>query len=213
MKIFTTAIFAVLILSKRIGFWQWIALLILFIGVCLVQIPSDLQKDNINLNKNHNKQYPLFGFIIVLLAALLSGFTGVYFEKMLKGINPVSLWGRNVQLATVALPISFLICIFFNGKSLMEENLWFYGFDIIVWSMVVWYGLGGLIVALTLKYADNILKDLATGSAIVLSTTASIYIFNFIPNRYFIIGALTTIFSIFLYSSKFAAIKKSYEFV
>ena len=39
----------------------------------------------------------LEGLLVVVLACLTSGFSGVYFEKILKG-STTSLWIRNIQL-------------------------------------------------------------------------------------------------------------------
>ncbi|KAK6037383.1 hypothetical protein COOONC_25112 [Cooperia oncophora] len=50
---------------------------------------------------------PLVGFFAVVIACFLSGFAGIYFEKILKGSAPVSLWMRNVQMCVFAIPSSF----------------------------------------------------------------------------------------------------------
>lgn len=50
----------------------------------------------------------LAGFIAVLVACCMSGFAGIYFEKILKG-SSVSIWIRNIQLA---LPSIFFALLF-----------------------------------------------------------------------------------------------------
>jgi len=41
------------------------------------------------------------GIISVLLACVSSGFSGVYFEKIIKG-TPISMWMRNLQLGKIS---------------------------------------------------------------------------------------------------------------
>lgn len=55
----------------------------------------------------------------------------------------------------------------------------FFGYDELVWSVVLLQSLGGLLVATVIKYADNILKGFSTAGSILLSCIASIYIFDF----------------------------------
>lgn len=55
---------------------------------------------------------------------------------------------------------------------------------------------GGLLVAATLKYADSILKTLATAGAIVISTVLGHYFLNGPLDLVIIIGALTAIIAI-----------------
>lgn len=83
----------------------------------------------------------------------------------------------------------------------------FYGFDTVVWLTVLWYAIGGLSVAICIKYADNIAKNFATSVAIILATIGSIYFFGFIPSPLFIFGATLVIFSIFLYSSSASLVR------
>lgn len=74
------------------------------------------------------------------------------------------------------------------------------GFDIIVWCVVATQAFGGLIVAVVIKYADNILKAFATSVSIIFSAVASIFIFNIIPRIMFIGGAILVIGAVVLYS-------------
>ncbi|VDM36619.1 unnamed protein product [Toxocara canis] len=195
LKIFTTAIFSVIMLRKALSRKQWLALATLFIGVSIVQL-----QHTVDTTIADTHQRPLIGFTAVLVASSLSGFAGIYFEKILKGSAPVSLWMRNVQMAMFAIPSSLIASLVQDWEVISEEGL-LYGFDAIVWVTVFWYCIGGLTVGVCIKYADNIAKNFSTSVAIILSTIGSVYIFGFVPTRLFVLGAVLVISSIFLYSS------------
>lgn len=142
-----------------------------------------------------------------LIACTISGFAGVYFEKILKGSAPVSLWMRNIQMSVFAIPASFLAIFLTEGAAVQEKGL-LYGFDGVVWLTSAWYCVGGLSVAVCIKYADNISKNFATSVAIIIATVASIYLFDFRPNLMFLFGGTLVISSIFLYSSSSIMTKK-----
>lgn len=59
---------------------------------------------------------------------------------------------------------------------------------------------GGLLVAVTLKYADAILKTLATSGAIVISTLVGYFLLNGVLDIFVIIGSISTILAIFNYT-------------
>ena len=63
--------------------------------------------------------------------------------------------------------------------------------------------LGGLLVSLVMKYADNVVKGFATSLSIVLSSLASAFIpaFDFQPTAYFVAGSTLVILATILYSS------------
>ncbi len=56
---------------------------------------------------SHIEQKPMIGLTAVVIACLLSGFAGIYFEKILKG-SDVTVWMRNIQLSIIAIPISYI---------------------------------------------------------------------------------------------------------
>ena len=59
---------------------------------------------------------------------------------------------------------------------------------------------GGLVIALVVKYADNILKGFAVSLSIILSSFASwFFLGDFEPSLTFAVGALVVIGSTFLY--------------
>ncbi|CAD6191893.1 unnamed protein product [Caenorhabditis auriculariae] len=150
LKILTTAVFTVLVLKRKLSLQQWLALLILFAGVVVVQYDQKISDDrakeaakpsgsvsstlapainptfasivpenstmaeileqvNVRSKRDtHQDQNSILGFIAVLIACFLSGFAGIYFEKILKG-SDVSIWVRNIQLA---LPSIFFALLF-----------------------------------------------------------------------------------------------------
>jgi hypothetical protein len=66
-------------------------------------------------------------------------------------------------------------------------------------SVIVFQAGGGLVIALVMKYADNIIKGFATSLASLISTVASMYLFGFEPNLKFVIGAILVLASAFYY--------------
>ena len=55
----------------------------------------------------------------------------------------------------------------------IEEKGFFYGYDLFVWYLVALNACGGLIVAVVVKYADNILKGFACSMAIIITCILS----------------------------------------
>lgn len=196
LKILTTAMFTVLILRRSLFPLQWGALAILLTGVVMVQLAhTDTPYLPSGVEQNR-----LLGFGAALSACVLSGFAGIYFEKLLKG-SDISVWMRNVQLSFLSLPFGLFTCLMYDGTT-VRNNGFFFGYDFFVWYLVVLQAGGGLVVAMVVKYADNILKGFATSLAIVISCVASIYLFDFHVTLQFVLGASLVICSIFMYNHK-----------
>ena len=58
---------------------------------------------------------------------------------------------------------------------------------------------GGILVAVTIKYADNILRGFAQGVAIIVGAVGSHYIFGFELSAVFIVGVGAVLVAVFLY--------------
>ena len=141
----------------------------------------------------------VIGVGAVIAACLTSGFSGVYFEKILKG-SDVSIWLRNIQLGFFGLLFSLAGVYTYDGRAVLESGF-FHGYNSIVWTVVTLQAFGGLVIAVVIKYADNILKGFATSISIVLSCVMSYFLLNdFVPTVYFLIGAVLVIVAVFLYS-------------
>lgn len=179
-------------LRKKLFSTQWGSLFILVCGVALVQLSQGGETRVITVEQNRS-----LGFAAALGACILSGFAGIYFEKMLK-TSDLSVWMRNIQLSLLSLPLS-LITSFANDNAGISEKGFFFGYDSFVYFLVLLQAGGGLIVAVVVKYADNILKGFATSLAIVLSCMVSIYLFSFQLTLQFSFGTILVIISVFLY--------------
>jgi UDP-sugar transporter A1/2/3 len=123
------------------------------------------------------------GLLALTTACILSGLAGVYFEKILKepkkNVHTPSVWVRNVQLSFYSLwPALFIGVLFKDGEHIARDGF-FAGYNSVVWTAVVMQALGGITVALVIKYADNIAKNFATSFSIILSFLASVSLFDF----------------------------------
>lgn len=138
------------------------------------------------------------GLVAVLCAACTSGFSGVYFEKILKG-STTSLWLRNVQMGVPSVIIAF-ITVFVKDSGALAQQGFLGGYSPIVWTVVTVQAVGGLIVAVVVKYADNVLKVFATSFSIVVSCMLSWIFFDFHASFAFVVGASLVVLSTVMYS-------------
>lgn len=198
-KILTTALFSVILLGKKLSATKWGALFLLTAGVALAELSTISTKDSTNSNKNGTtEQNPFFGFVSVLAAACTSGFAGVYFEMILKG-SQTSLWTRNIQMGAPSVLLA-LISVLFKDWLFVRHNGFFYGYNWTVVGVILLQAVGGLVVAVVVKFTDNIQKSFATAVSIVISCILSTFLFDFRPNRVFVIGVVCVCGSVFLYS-------------
>jgi drug/metabolite transporter (DMT)-like permease len=221
-KIIVTALFSVLMLRKTLTPRQWLALLLLMIGVALVSMPHQQQASL--ANSHHTRIYlprsanPILqhlglaqsaphmrkrsatyegieedemllntpgmdasvGLLSVLAVCLLSGWSGVYFERVIKDSTyATSLWIRNVQLSLYSLFPAFFIGIIFLDGEHVAKNGFFAGYNWIVVFSIAIQSIGGIVAAFCIYYADNISKNFAISISMILSGLASMLFFDF----------------------------------
>jgi UDP-sugar transporter A1/2/3 len=200
-KLVVAAILSVVMLGKSLQSLQWLAVILLTLGVALVQISNGQGKKHESADGAEKTMSEInFGLAAVITAALCSGFAGVYFEKILKGSN-TSVWVRNIQLALGGALIGMLITYFQDGEQVANLGF-FFGYNWTVWAVIVSNAGGGLLIAIVIKYADNILKGFACSFAIVCSSILSIFMFDFWPGSLFYIGTTLVAVSVYLYTPR-----------
>lgn len=179
LKILTTAMFTVTMLKRSISTKKWVSLVILMAGVGVVSLPHETDATTKKADAEHASMNKMVGLFAVITACATSGLAGVYFEKVLKDSNNVTLWVRNVQLSFWSLfPALFVGVLIKDGREIARDGF-FAGYNGVVWSAIVCQAVGGLLVAVVVNYADNIAKNFATSISIILSFIASVWLFDF----------------------------------
>jgi len=214
-KLLTTAVVSVVMLQRTYSLKQWICLVILGFGVAIVVL-GEKKNDEGEAKETEEggvvAQSLTVGLLAVTVACFSSALAGVYFEKVLKkpvmissenGVektkNPVSLWMRNIQMAFFSIVIAIV-----NGNFANEANNskgFLHGFTPSVWTVVLLQAGGGLLVAAVIKYADNVLKGLATGVSVVASTACSMVLFDTPLTGQFAVGAVFILSSVYAFSN------------
>lgn len=225
LKLLCTALLMVLMLNKQLSLLKWIALVLLFGGIVLTQLDSSSRSKR----KFDGAEVSFVaGMTAVVVCAFSSGFASVYFEKVLKG-STTGLFVRNIQLSICSIAVLALFYVGsnafsksspaasapavpvavsppttlrgdFKGGDASASRGIFFGFDALVWGLVLNQALGGILVAMVIKYADNILKVFATTLAIIFSAVLSALFFNFDPSLLFLFGAAVVLVATALYS-------------
>eukprot|EP01137_Pigoraptor_chileana_P011602 Opistho-2@62719 len=118
LKILTTAVFSVFMLSKHLSGLKWLSLVILTAGVTIVQIDPTKAAAAVGPEQN-----AMLGFAAVVAACISSGFAGVYFERILKNTT-ASIWLRNVQLGLAGAVLGF-VGVLYNDREAVAEDGFF----------------------------------------------------------------------------------------
>lgn len=145
--------------------------------------------------------YPV-GISAIALACFCSGFAGVYFEKLLKGSgakSEASLWMKNFQMYFFCTIVALILCMMKDGPNIAQKGF-FFGYNHVVYFLVCFQMLGGLMISLVMKYTDNIIKNFGSAAAILLATIGSHVIFGTEIGSFFALGTLLVAGSSFLYN-------------
>jgi UDP-sugar transporter A1/2/3 len=232
-KLLTTAIVSVLMLNRRYSLQQWLCLTLLGVGVAIVVLgeskkdePSETEsvdtetENNTDGNNGMQEQSMSVGLISVTIACVSSALAGVYFEKVLKKTTtaevggkpqaPVSLWMRNIQMAFFSVCIALVQYMTSKSSSSDEaEKPFMHGFTGWVYCLVGLQAGGGMLVAAVIKYADNVLKGLATGVSVVVATGCSMALFGTPLTTQFTMGASIILTSVYFFSNEIACLSSS----
>ncbi|CCW62889.1 unnamed protein product [Phytomonas sp. EM1] len=168
-----------------------------------------------------NYEHYIMGIASVVIACTLSSISSVYMEWIFKKRSHRCLLSvRNVHLAFFS--ILYFISLGVNeclinranqsGDSVMESDesysfVWsfirsyFTGFDYLVVILVLFHACRGIMVALVMRYSDNIMKSFSIGASILLNGVGSTILFDSQFTFLFLLASILVIVSIFMYNS------------
>lgn len=206
LKILTTAVFSVCFLRRKLDIIHWSALVMLTCGVGLVQIPGAVKcspdsPGGCQLEKEQSRDMVL-GVAAVLTMCVSSGFAGVYTEKILKsgGGSAGSMWVKNTRLSVSSVLVGLLYLYGVEGSVVMERGF-LYGYQAVTWLVILQQAVLGLLTALVMKYADNIIKGFASSIAIVITTFVSaVILLDLHLSCSYLVGASVVMGSALLYN-------------
>ena len=105
---------------------------------------------------------------------------------------------RNIQMGSSSAVLA-LVCVFVTDGAAVREKGFFFGYNNIVICVILLQALGGLVVAVVVKYADNILKGFAASFSIITSCVISYFFLDFEPSLLFVTGAACVLVSSYIY--------------
>ena len=210
LKILTTAVCSVSMLGTRLSLRKWRALVLLVIGAILVQLPTSSPTGS-----SASSRTSLAGMAAVLGMVCLSGIAGVWLEMFLKNKDAASLpsashppapapsiWERNLQLSLYGILFG-LSSVLANDYQAVQERGFFQSYSAWTVLVVVIAAVGGLIVALVVKYTNTIVKGFAASISIILTSLCSMALFPSDELGWlFWLGAACVLLSIFNYNEE-----------
>jgi len=189
-KIISTAVFSVMLLSRALNHVHWSGLGLLMMGLVIMKAgPNDP-------GHSSGGHYHL-GLLAMLAACTSSGYAGVYLERLFKQLD-ASVWTANMQLQLFCLPIAALAMI--SDLQGLREGGIFVGWNGVTIAVVLLNALGGFVVSLTMKYADNILKTFAVSISLVVNCLLSSVFQSILLTPQAITGVALVIAATFVYS-------------
>ncbi|KAI8065629.1 nucleotide-sugar transporter-domain-containing protein [Gongronella butleri] len=120
-------------------------------------------------------------------------------EDMVQQQQQNQLWIRNLQMSLFSIALGLVFAVMLQDGATVLERGFFANYNALTWLVIFTQAIGGLIVALVVKYADNILKGFATSISIILSSIVSVWLFNFSLSATFILGTAFVIYATYIY--------------
>ncbi|CAO3595567.1 unnamed protein product [Absidia cylindrospora] len=120
-------------------------------------------------------------------------------EDVMQTQQQNQLWVRNLQMSFFSIILGLVFVVLLQDGATIVQKGFFVNYNSLTWLVISIQAFGGLVVALVVKFADNILKGFATSISIILSSLVSVFIFNFTLSGTFIIGTALVIYATYLY--------------
>ena len=189
-RLIPAALLTRFVLKRSVSLVQWIALILLMIGMGVTTFKLSGSEDVSNESADNN----FLGILLVLLNGCLSATSGVINEWLLKYQDtslPMTLKNARIYAFGALLAIPTMRLPWTPGA--------LHGFSPSAWAVVWTNAALGLSVSLVLRYADNLVKNFNGAAAVLLSALVSAPLFGFQWTTPFVLGALIICCSFILY--------------
>ena len=140
----------------------------------------------------HSPVLPLRSYFLLLLSLFITSLSGVANEKLLKGEN-AHMHVQNVCLYVFGIMLNLAIFLF------TERKPFFHGYSIAAWGVIACQALLGIAVTFVLKYADVVIRCLASSCAVSTLYAINVLFLGFEYNPVYIAGAATVFLSTYMY--------------
>jgi len=167
LKIVASLLSTRLLLGTRVSKARWASVVLLTAGVILVQLSQQEERDGADDADRDSSKKPLLGLLGVLLACGCSGLAGAVMEALLKA-HDVPIAQRNLQVAVISLVLACVLGLY-NDAEKIRAGGFFQGYTPVVWSMVAFDSMGGLLVSLLLKHTTSALKNFGAPIGIIVN--------------------------------------------
>lgn len=224
LKILSTAIFATYIAGVHYSFTKWRALVLLVIGCILVasplfsKSPEDAKSPAATIDEQSDMSQAVQGICGVFFMVVISGFSSVYLEGMMKGKEGAyepTIWERNFQLSSYSLIFLVVATMAQNWRltySTVNDTssstsaselpyVAFRGWSLLTVLISMLSASGGILVASTLKYADSVSKCFASAMSIIITTLVAYFALGTVQmNIGSVLGMCTSVIAVFNYA-------------
>ena len=187
---FVSALFLWLFLKRPVNHFQWISICVQVLGLVVVQY-DDCKKTTL---------LPLTTYLALLASLCISSAAGVWNENLLKTFS-ASLHAQNMCMYVFGVIFNVLIFLLWEKpeQEVLSGALWFRGYSLGALAIITSQALLGLTVTAVLKYADTVVRSLASACSISILYAANILFFGWAVNLTYATGCCIVFLSTYLY--------------
>jgi len=188
MKIITTAVAGVLVLSRSYKWSQWLAMVLLMISTVVGQ----------STNGQSSVDATAFAFLIVLFCVCLSAVGSVLTERLLKDndTKDLSIFAMNMHMAghTILLNVAALLLTSGRGLPAIPDMTSF------LFAAMLNEAINGMVLSSIMRLADSNVKNYAFSLSVFTTAGSSAFAFGYLPGPGFFASAALVILSMALYT-------------
>jgi probable UDP-sugar transporter A4 len=206
LKILTTAVLFYFIMGKSLSILKWFSLFLLFIaGIFYVfgNLKSKVPEETGSLDDFFADMYIThLGIIMILVYSFISGFAGVYSEKLLKQYSKYSIHTQNIYLYTFGTLFNLITAYSSDQQSTLNIFKIFNGFNFFTWIVILSQVFTGVSMSIVMKHADNIVRLFIISASLIVTAALSVLFFNLNLNFYFYFSFIAVIIACYFYLQK-----------